>query len=226
VDDLTTNHPFFYRHAQIVAQILTKLLFNLEVEGSQFIPKHGGALIVSNHQSNLDPVVLGAFLDRPLNFVGKAELFANPFAAWIMHRLNAFPLRQGKGDIGAVKETINRLREGHILNLYPEASRTPDGQIHPFERGVGLIVRRANVPVIPATIIGAFDAWPIHRSIWRMKPIRVKFGPPLNLTGLHSDKEITAAIEREVRRMFQEMQWSVASSSNHIAVTDISCSAK
>ena len=202
---MTTNHPFFYRYAQVVAQILTKLLFNLKVEGRQNIPAHGGALIVSNHQSNLDPVVLSAFLNRPVNFVCKSELFRNPLAGWVIRRLNGFPIRQGKGDIDAVKEMIHRLREGHVLNIYPEGSRTPDGEIHEFQRGVGLIVRRANVPVIPAAIVGAFDAWPIHRSIWRMKPVHVRFGPPLNLTGLQTDEEITAAIEREVRRLFDEM---------------------
>jgi len=201
-----------YKCAQVIAQIMTKLLFRLQVEGRQYIPKRGGVLIVSNHQSYLDPVVLGAFLHRPLNFVGKSELFRNPFGAWIMRRLNAFPLRQGKGDIGALKETIHRLREGHVLNIYPEGARSPDGQIHAFQKGVALIIRRANVPVIPAAIVGAYDAWPMQRRIWRMKPIRVKFGPPLNLDGLNSDEQITTAIEMEVHRIFDEMQQRSASS--------------
>jgi 1-acyl-sn-glycerol-3-phosphate acyltransferase len=203
---LSTEHSLFWKFAQLIAQILTRLLFNLKVLGRQHIPKHGGALIVSNHSSNVDPVVIAAFLQRPLNFVAKSELFENPFAGWILRRLNAFPLRQGKGDIGALRETIHRLKEGHMLNIFPEGSRSPDGKIQKFEKGVALIVRRAKVPVVPAVIVGSYDAWPMQRPMWRVAPIRVKFGPPLNLDGLKSDDEIVAVIEREVHRMFGERQ--------------------
>jgi 1-acyl-sn-glycerol-3-phosphate acyltransferase len=206
---LSTEQSFLWKCAQVIAQILTRLLFGLEVYGRRNIPEQGGVLIASNHQSYVDPVVLAAFLKRPLNFVGKSELFSNPFGAWAMRRLNAFPLRQGKGDIGALKETIRRLREGHMLNIFPEGERSVDGEIHTFQKGVALIVRRAGVPVIPAVIVGAYDAWPIHRWMWRMAPIRVRFGPPLQLDGLQSDEEITLAIERAVRRMFEAERESV-----------------
>jgi len=91
-----------------------------------------------------------------------------------------------------------------MLNIFPEGSRSPDGKIHKFEKGMALIVRRARVPVIPAVIVGSFDAWPMHRAMWRMAPIRARFGPPMKLDGLKSDEEIVAAIEGEVRRMFLE----------------------
>jgi 1-acyl-sn-glycerol-3-phosphate acyltransferase len=203
---VSTEKRLFWRAAQALAQILTRLLFALKVQGRENIPRRGGALIVSNHQSNLDPVVMAAFLERPLNFVGKSELFGNRIAAWFMRWLNAFPIRQGKGDVGALKETIHRLREGHMLNIFPEGSRSPDGEIHAFQRGVALIIRRTKAPVIPAVIVGSYKAWPIHRCIWRASPIRVKFGRPMNLDGLESDEEITAAIETEVRRMFAEIE--------------------
>lgn len=203
---MTTKQTFLWKCAQVIAQILTRLLFDVKVEGRRNIPRRGGILIASNHQSYLDPVVLAASLHRPLNFVAKSELFSNPIGAWFMRRLNAFPLRQGKGDIGALKETIRRLKEGHMLNIFPEGARTPDGKIHTFERGVALIIRRANVPVVPACIVGAYEAWPINRPLWRASPVRLRFGPVLKLDGLNTDAEITAAIEREVRRMFAEMQ--------------------
>jgi len=180
-------------------------MFGLRVQGRGNIPQTGGVLIVSNHQSNLDPVVLAAFLRRPLNFVAKSELFSNRVGAWFMHRLNAFPLRQGKGDVAALKETIRRLSEGHLLNLFPEGARSPDGQIKELQRGVGLIIRRTRVPVVPAVIVGTFEAWPLQRRMWRIAPVWVKFGPPMKLDGLKTDEEITAAIDHELRRMFEEV---------------------
>jgi 1-acyl-sn-glycerol-3-phosphate acyltransferase len=201
-----TERSLFWRCAQLLAQVLVRLLFEVKVEGRRHVPRTGGVLIVSNHQSNLDPVVLAAFLPRPLNFVAKSELFANPLGQWLLRRLNAFPIRQGKGDIGALRETIRRLREGHLLNIFPEGARSPDGRMHPFQKGVSLVIQRARVPVVPAAIAGAYHAWPIHRPIWQPGSIRVRFGPPLKLADLGSADEIVAALEREVHRMLGEMR--------------------
>jgi 1-acyl-sn-glycerol-3-phosphate acyltransferase len=212
---LPIKHPLFWKWMQLVAQLLTRALFDLHVYGRRNIPERGGVLIVSNHQSYLDPVVLAARLRRPLNFVGKSELFLNPVGAWFMRRLNAFPLRQGKGDVAAIKETIRRLQEGHVLNIYPEGARSPDGDIHELQKGVAFIVRRARVPVVPAVIVGAFEAWPIHRKIWRTGPVCVKIGPPLNLEGLESDEEIAGAVEGAIRRMFAEMTIPEVRQRNH-----------
>lgn len=191
---------------QATARILTSLLFDLKVYGTRHIPKSGGVLIVSNHQSNLDPVLIGVRLYRPLSYIAKSELFQNRLAAWLLRELNAFPVRQGKGDVGAVKETIRRLREGHMLNIYPEGQRTPDGLIQTMQKGAALIIKRSGVPVIPAAIVGAFEAWPIHRPFLRPWPIRVKFGPAMNLNGDHTDEAITASIEFELRGMYARMQ--------------------
>jgi 1-acyl-sn-glycerol-3-phosphate acyltransferase len=167
------------------------------------VPRRGGALLVSNHQSYLDPVLLGVRLDRPLNYIAKSELFENRVGSWLLRSIfNAFPVRQGAGDVAAVRETIARLREGHLLNIYPEGARTTDGAIGPMLRGVGLIVHRAGVPVVPVVIVGAYDAWPIHRRYPRARPVRVTYGPPLNLNGLDAD-EIVNVIDQTLRAMFE-----------------------
>ena len=103
------------------------------------------------------------------------------------------------------KETIRRLQQGHIVNLYPEGKRTPDGRIQPLQRGVALIIKRANVPVIPAAIIGAYEAWPIHGRFPRPAPVRIRLGAPMDLATLQSDDQIIAAIDSELRRMLQQM---------------------
>jgi 1-acyl-sn-glycerol-3-phosphate acyltransferase len=190
---------------QIAARILTTILFDLRVYGRRNIPARGGILIVSNHQGNLDPVLIAVRLDRPVNYIAKSELFQSHWSSWLLHIVNAFPVRQGAGDVGAVRETIHRLRQGHLLNMYPEGSRTETGQIGPLQKGVALIVRRANVPVVPAVIVGSFEAWPIHRAWPRPRPVRVEFGPPMNLAGLEAD-EVIATIDNKLRTMFEKLR--------------------
>lgn len=159
-------------------------------------------LIVSNHQSALDPVLLCVQLRRPLHYIAKSELFKNRIAAWFLRWVNAFPVRQGAGDVGAIRQTILRLKSGHLMNIFPEGARTPDGQIHQLQKGVALIIKRSGVAVIPAVIVGAYEAWPIHRRFPRMWPVRIRFGHPIDLSGMQTDEEITEAIERRLRRMF------------------------
>jgi 1-acyl-sn-glycerol-3-phosphate acyltransferase len=195
---------------QFLVRPLATLLFQLKVYGRDHIPAQGGVLIVSNHQSLLDPILLPLYLHRPLNYIAKSELFRNRLGAWFLRSVfNAFPVRQGQGDIRAVKETIQRLQEGHLMNIYPEGQRTHNGEIAPLQRGVALIVERAQVAVIPAVILGAFDAWPIHRRFFRRRPIWIQFGPPMNLAGQDRDS-ILATIDRTLRSMFADLRTQVA----------------
>lgn len=199
------ERSFLWKCLQIVARLLTTLLFDLKVFGRHNLPPTGGVLIVSNHQGNLDPVILAVRLDRPMSYLAKAELFKRRWAIWLLRQLNAFPVRQGTGDVGAVKETIHRLQAGHLLNMYPEGGRTEDGQIAPLLKGVSLIVRRAKVPVVPAVIVGSFEAWPKGRKCFRCFPVRVAYGPPMNLAHLEPD-QILATIDRTLRKMFDELK--------------------
>ena len=190
---------------QVVARIVTTLLFDLKVAGRRNVPKAGGALIVSNHQGNLDPVLLGVRLDRPLNYIAKSELFDGQWAVRMLRAVNAFPVHQGSGDVGAVKETIHRLRAGHVVNIYPEGQRTFDGEIGPLQRGVALIIRRTRAPVVPAVIWGSYEAWPIHRPWFRPFPIHVEYGSPLDLAGLDTD-QIMAVIDQRLRTMLADLR--------------------
>ena len=172
---------------QLTARIASTLAFDFQVTGADYVPRTGGVLMVSNHQSYLDPVLLAVKLKRPMSYMAKAELFKNPVFGWLIRGLNAFPIRQGRGDKGAIEETVNRLREGYLLNIFPEGTRTLDGQIQPMQRGVALVVRRAEVPIVPAVIEGSFAAWAKGRKLPKPTTIRVAYGPPLNATGMKAD---------------------------------------
>jgi 1-acyl-sn-glycerol-3-phosphate acyltransferase len=188
-----------------LCRILCSVFFDLKTYGVKTVPKTGGVLLVSNHQSYLDPVLVGVQVFRPISYLAKSELFENPVFGWFIRGLNAFPVRQGAGDVGAVKETILRLQEGGALNIFPEGSRSEDGQLQPIEKGASLVIRRAKVPVVPVVIDGSFRAWPRGRKMFRGSPVRLLYGPPMQLAHLRPD-EISRTIDATFRSMLAELK--------------------
>lgn len=202
---MTFERSLLWKVLQSGCRILTSRLFDLKVYGLEHVPRRGGALLVANHQSYLDPIVVAVRLNRPVSFLAKSELFENRYFGWLIRSLHAFPVRQGEGDVGAVRETIRRVQEGHILNIYPEGSRCDDGEIAPLQHGISLIVRRAGVPIVPVVIDGAFEAWPRHRRLFRAAPVRVMYGPPLHMNGLKG-REMVERIDVTLRTMLAELR--------------------
>jgi 1-acyl-sn-glycerol-3-phosphate acyltransferase len=194
-----------WKAAQALCRVLTTLMFDLKAYGVENVPTRGGVLLVSNHQSYLDPILLGVPIKRPMSYLAKSELFENRYFGGLIRGLNAFPVRQGAGDVGAVKETIKRLEQGHLLNIFVEGTRTDDGQIGKVEPGAALVVRRAGVPVVPVVIDGSFEAWPRDKKLFHAHPIRVMYGPPLDVANLKA-AAITQLIDRTLREMFAELR--------------------
>lgn len=197
--------PALWKLAQTITRVFTTVVFDLKVYGRDNVPDEGGALMISNHQSFLDPALLGAQLRRPMSYLARSGLWDNPVLGWLITSLNAFPVRQGAGDVGAIKETISRLREGHLLNIYPEGARTADGELLPIQAGVALVIRKSKVPVIPAVVDGSFDAWPRSRPLPRSHPIRVLIGKPMRLDDM-KPKEMVQAIDSTFREMLAELR--------------------
>ncbi len=137
--------------------------------------------------------------------MARSGLFENRLLGALIRWLNAFPVRQGEGDVGAVRETIARLQEGHALNIFPEGSRTEDGNLLPMEKGIGLVVRRAKVPVVPLVLNGSFQAWPKGRTLFRSGKIRMLYGKPMNLSDMKGD-QIVATIDRRLHELFAELK--------------------
>lgn len=179
--------------------------FDYRVQGLHHLPQSGGCLIIANHQSYLDPVLVGTLILRPICFFAKAYLFRVPLFGRLLPHLFAFPVQHGKGDRGAIEQAIQHLREGYLLCIYPEGTRTADGEIAALQGGASLLVRKAGVPVVPAIIDGSFKAWPRKSILFRSHPIRVRFGPPLNLDGLKSS-QITELMDQTLRQMLTELR--------------------
>jgi len=199
------KRSFLWRTLQAVARIFTSLMFDLKVYGIENVPQTGPALLLANHQSYLDPILVAVRLRRPVSFFAKSELFENPYFGWLIRSLHAFPVRLGAGDIGAVRELIQRLEEGHVMNVYPEGTRSDDGQIGEIQRGIALVLRKAHVPVIPVVIDGSFEAWPRDSKLFHAHPIRVLYGKPMHLEGLKGD-EIVKTVGNTLRTLLAELR--------------------
>jgi 1-acyl-sn-glycerol-3-phosphate acyltransferase len=195
----------FWTFCRAIARLGVTFLFDLKVYGRENVPKTGGVLLLPNHQSYLDPVLVGVYLRRPMSYLARHGLFENPRFAWLIRRLRAFPVRQGAGDIGAVKEMVRRLKEGHAISMWPEGSRTADGKIGPIEPGAALVIRRAGVPAVPVAIDGSFEAWPKWQKMFRPHPIRVMYGPPMNLAGMKAE-QITRTIDQALRQLLADLR--------------------
>lgn len=195
-----------FKFAQTFSRIVTSTFFDMKVWGVEHVPRTGGVLLVSNHQSFLDPILLGVRAPRSLSYMAKSELFeVNPAFTWLIRSLGAFPVRQTGSAAGAVKEAVERLQAGHALNIYPEGSRTETGEIGPLEKGVTLVIRKARVPVVPVAIDGSFEALPKGSKMLRPYPIRLLYGEPMDLSQKKGD-EIIAEIDKALRTLFAQLR--------------------
>lgn len=179
--------------------LLAGRYFPVRFHGHERVPESGGMLILSNHQSYLDPVLLGMPLFREAAFMARDTLFRGALGRLIRH-LNAYPVRRGSADVGAIKETLRRLRAGWAVIAFPEGTRSEDGAIGTMKSGMAVIARRAAVPIMPALIVGAFEAWPRNARWPRRHVIDVAFGSPITpdeFAGL-SDDDLIALVRARI----------------------------
>jgi 1-acyl-sn-glycerol-3-phosphate acyltransferase len=156
-----------YETTYYTAAAVMTLGWSLRTDGRQHIPATGPALLVANHQSFLDPLLVGLGTRRHLCYLARKTLFKHPTFTWLIRMLNAVPLDQeGVGKEG-IKTVLEQLRLGQAVVVFPEGERTADGRMQALRPGVHLLIKRAHAPIVPVGIAGAYDAWPR----WRKYPI-------------------------------------------------------
>ena len=151
---------FSYWVAHTTYKLLGRALFNHRVINKENLDVPGGALIVSNHESFLDPPFVGIGFDDDIYYLARKTLFNNPIVGTLIRSWNSIPVDQDKPDMTSLKTVIRFLREGKKVLVFPEGSRSFDGKLLPGQPGVGLIVAKANVPVIPVRLFGTHEALP------------------------------------------------------------------
>ncbi len=157
--------------------------FMRSIKGLEHIHKQGGVLIIANHSSYLDhfclSTIMACFLRRNARFVAKKEHFNTLLSRWFHSTLGAYPIDRERGGKDALKKTIELLEQGELVIIYPEGTRTLDGKMGPFLPGVLHIAKKAGCPIFPVGIKGAFDVWPKHQSLPRLRRVDIHFDAPL-----------------------------------------------
>lgn len=172
------------------------------------VPRKGGVLLLSNHQSFLDPILSASPVRRQCCFAARDSLFKVPVFGPLVYSFNAIPLKRGQADMTAMRLFIEKLRSGMGLVLYPEGTRTPDGKIAEIKPGFGLLARKANVPIVPSVIDGAYDCWPRSRKLFRPGRIYVTYGKPIPPEHIRAvgDREFAKELTKILRRMQNELR--------------------
>lgn len=175
-----------YRIAHTSSRIVGRIFFRQRTLHREFLPESGGALIVANHVSYLDPSVVGACFRKPIYYLARKSLFKG-FLGWLLPRIQVLPVDLGKGDLGSMKRILRLLKEGNRVLIFPEGTRSPDGTLQEAEAGIGFIVAKGEVPVVPVRIFGAHECWPRKAKWPRPGRITVVAGPPVDFTGLPAE---------------------------------------
>lgn len=209
------NQPPYLRHwSQRVSYTVMRQVFRLvgifalgiRCFGREHFPEAGGALVCANHQSNLDPPIVGMMSNRRMNYLAKKTLFLRQPLKWVIEHLDAIPIdRDGMG-IGGIKETIRRLRRGEMVLMFPEGQRTFDGEMTPMMPGICALARRTRVPLVPVGFDGAFHSWPRGTLVPRMRQVWMVVGEPItesDYAGL-ADEELIQLLDQRIRECFEE----------------------
>lgn len=161
-------------------QVFMTLLWSVRVYNRHYEPATGGAVYICNHQSFLDPILMSYGLRRPMNYMARDSLFRMPGFRELIFAFNAFPVKRGSADLGALKEAMRRIKEGGQLVIFAEGTRTLDGTIGPFLPGVAMLAQRAAAWTVPVVIDGAYEAWPRTQSLPSAgHHIFVEYGKPI-----------------------------------------------
>lgn len=204
-----TRPSIIYVICRWLSRVVFRGVYRCKVIDKGLVPPSGALLVAANHQSYLDPPLVGGMSDREMHFVARSGLFSfGPFG-WLIRRLNSVPLKEDAGDVAAIKEVVRRLEQGNAVVIFPEGSRCEDGAMHGFKRGVALLVKRAKCPVVPVAVEGCFDAWPRGSSPRLLgKRVAVKYGRPIAYEELMRNGP-DAALDRladEIDRMRLELR--------------------
>jgi 1-acyl-sn-glycerol-3-phosphate acyltransferase len=183
-------------------RLIYSTYFRWRVCDPENVPLNGPVILASNHQSFLDPPLVGSGLPRPVNYLARESLFRFPILGAILRSWNAVPVDRDGGGASGLRAILDRLLAGGAILLFPEGTRTKNGELQPARAGIGLTVIKSNAPVVPVRVFGTFEAFSRKHKFPRPRPIIVKYGRPIDFTPLR--KEAKTCTKPRLKQIYQE----------------------
>jgi 1-acyl-sn-glycerol-3-phosphate acyltransferase len=184
-----------YSFAHFITRLFFSTIYRLKAIGLEHIPKHGAVIICCNHISYFDPPLLGTPLSRKIHYMAKAELFRFTGLAWFLGQLGAFPVKRGGVSKDAIRRSLQLLREGQVIGVFPEGTRNrPD---EPGKKGAASLALKSGATVIPAAIIGRYA---LFRSI------TIVYGKPVDLSKFVDNAPSSDDLEHATETIMSEIR--------------------
>ena len=182
-------------------KLLGRILFRLRVVHPERIINRGPVIFAANHESYLDPPLIGSAADRAIFFLARKSLLTVPLLGWLLPKLNVIPIDQEGSDRAALRALIHLLKADEAVLIFPEGERTMDGRVRPPLPGLGFVIAKTRAPVIPVRIFGARKALPRGSARLRLCPVTIVIGEVIHFPTAELDapgREVYTALSQRV----------------------------
>jgi 1-acyl-sn-glycerol-3-phosphate acyltransferase len=177
--------------------------FRWRVFNPERVPRMGGVILASNHASYLDPPLVGCALPRDINYLARESLFRFPVMGTVLRSWNSVPVDRDGGGASGLRTILDRLLAGGGIILFPEGTRTPDGNLLPARSGIGLTVIKSSAPVVPVRVFGTFAAYGRNHKIPRPYRVMVKYGRPMDFEKLRAEAKVCS--KPRLKEIYQQV---------------------
>jgi 1-acyl-sn-glycerol-3-phosphate acyltransferase len=192
-----------YRLGWIFFRAAYATYFRWRVFNAERVPRTGAVILAANHTSYIDPPLVGAGLNRDINYLARKSLFRFPGLGALLRSWNSVPVDRDGGGAAGLKAILDRLLAGGGIILFPEGTRARDGKLQPARSGIGLIVAKSAAPVVPVRVFGTFEAYGRNHKIPRPKRVAVKYGLPMTFEKLRAEAKVCD--KARLKEIYQEI---------------------
>ena len=175
---MTIVYNIFYN----LAKLLARMIFSMRVIHPERMVESGPLLIAVNHSSFFDPPLAGICSRRGVFYLARKTLLKWPFFGPLFPAMNVIPVERDGNDMSALREVIKKVKEGNAVLLFPEGTRSINGNLQPARAGIGLVIAKTGAPVLPTRIFGAYEAFPKNARHFQASRITVVIGEPIHFT--------------------------------------------
>jgi 1-acyl-sn-glycerol-3-phosphate acyltransferase len=192
-----------YRAGWRLFRVVFAIYFRWKRYNPERVPLSGPVILASNHASFIDPPLVGAPLPRPVRFLARDTLFRAPALGWLLRAWNVVPVDREGGGAAGLRKILDALGEGDAILIFPEGTRSRDGQLQPARSGIGLIVLKSEAPVIPVRVFGTYQAYGRDMRWPRPHAVAVKYGRPLLFETLRAESRTCG--KARLREIYQQV---------------------